>query len=982
VYGFAKTHNMSFRSKILILTFLLLLISLAAVEGVVYYNGKKALEKNTGTHLQYLAEEAVEEANSYVFEVYREFEKWSQSELLQDLTGEDSGRKIREFLLKKQQKLPSLIDANVVDVSGNIIASLSGDFKQTNLSRKKSFQHAITGRPHISDIHLDKQRGKWVMDFAVPIESRLGQEKFHGVLAVRREMGNILEGFTAYFSEHHSDMAKGRSFVPTVLLLRKDGLVIGESISEEGRLFQHNVFEQGIFPQQLFDQGLGGYFIKKDFKGKDFLVGYSFDDFGQDFFKANWDGFALQDTRQVFLPVIWMRNIIIQLGIFIILGAVFAVMLISKNMTQPVWRMVTAANQVAQGDLDTHIDHVAKDEFGVLAETFNKMIGDLKKQKTELLNRESYVSSVFGATEESIVVVDEKGVIKEFNRAAEETFGYLAEEAVGRNINDLVPSLYREGHDGNPFGEAQEDKAEDTGKGYREMEGLRKNGNKLLLNITMRGVLLPATNRKIFVGIMRDISQHKTIEEKVELLARFPDENPQPTMRFSKDGVMLYANKAALPLLHAWDCKVGDVVRDYWHSIISEVLINKRRKEMEVTWDDRIYSLSFVPLADFGYVNIYGFDVTDQKKANSELRESEARISSIVKAAIDGIITVNDGGIVQLFNPAASKIFGYEPEEVVGKSIRMLMPTTLDRSQYDKYLANYVKAGEKKVVGSRQEVYGQRKDENVIPLDLSLSEVIMPNGQRIFIGIVRDITERKQAEAEVKKAMAAKDDFTSMVSHELRTPLAISKEALSLILRKKAGEVTAQQEEIITMASANIDRLGYLINDILDATKVSAGKMALSKETLNIINLVRENFEGWKLKAETKNIELTLTAAEEVLTMPIDRVRFMQILSNLVSNAIKFTPEFGKIEIIVEEMADMVKFLVRDSGVGISEEDIPKIFQKFQQLERKYGPGKQGTGLGLNISKSLVELHGGQMFVDSKVGKGTTFAFTIPKTPK
>jgi len=151
---------------------------------------------------------------------------------------------------------------------------------------------------------------------------------------------------------------------------------------------------------------------------------------------------------------------------------------------------------------------------------------------------------------------------------------------------------------------------------------------------------------------------------------------------------------------------------------------------------------------------------------------------------------------------------------------------------------------------------------------------------------------------------------------------------------------------------------------------------------INIIDLVNESFEGWILKAETKHIDLILDVPKEALIIFVDRVRFMQILSNLVSNAIKFTPEFGKIEIIVEEIANAIKFLVRDNGVGISEEDIPKIFQKFQQLQREYGPGMQGTGLGLNISKSLVELHGGQMFVDSKKGEGTTFAFTIPKNQK
>jgi len=247
----------------------------------------------------------------------------------------------------------------------------------------------------------------------------------------------------------------------------------------------------------------------------------------------------------------------------------------------------------------------------------------------------------------------------------------------------------------------------------------------------------------------------------------------------------------------------------------------------------------------------------------------------------------------------------------------------------------------------------------------------------------RRVAERTQEleklNEELKNLNKMKSDFISAVSHELRTPLAISKEALSLLLRKKVGALSEQQEGIVSMANANIDRLGYLINDILDASKINADKMMLNKEMINVVDLVKEVFEAWQLKAKTKHIQFTLSIPEEPLMIDVDKVRFMQILSNLVSNAIKFTLESGKVDLVIEEMNDMVKFIVRDNGIGIEKEDISKIFQKFQQLQRTYGPGIQGTGLGLNITKSLVELHGGQIFFNSEVGKGTTFAFTIPK---
>lgn len=693
-------------------------------------------------------------------------------------------------------------------------------------------------------------------------------------------------------------------------------------------------------------------------------------------------GFLLVVGWVVFSPVRQPGNIVIVVTVLIILCAWGVALKISGNLVRPVAEIVNAADQIAKGNLDVRVKCASSDELGVLANALNKATEDLKAKKAQFLTGKTYVNALFNAAGESIIVIDAKGAIEVFNRAAEVMFGYKAKELIGQNLKILMPSPYREEHAQYLDNYHRTKRPKVIGKGRREVEGVRKDGTIFAIDITVNEVVLPDTGRTVYIGMVRDISEYKKTAKEIESLARFPNESPHPVLRLGKDGTILYANKAGRVLLHAWDREVGEVVREYWCKVVLDVIESGKNKEVEAACDESILSLTFVPLPDFEYVNIYGLEITGRKRINSELRESEARISSIVKAAVDGIITVNDQGVIQLFNPAASKIFGYQAEEVVGKSVRMLMPPTLDRTEYEHYLSNYVRAGEEKVVGSNQEISGRHKNGDIIPLDLSLSEMIMSNGKRLFIGIVRDITRRKLAEEEIKKAMAAKDDFTSMVSHELRTPLAISKEALSLILRRKVGDIPPQQEEIIAMASSNIDRLGYLINDILDATKVSAGKMTLNREMINIIDLVKESFEGWKLKTETKHIDFTLKAPQGALVVYIDRVRFMQILSNLISNAVKFTPEFGGISVIVEEMTNAVKFFVKDTGAGISDEDMPKIFQKFQQLQRVYGPGIQGTGLGLNITKSLVELHGGQIFVDSKLGKGTTVAFTIPKTQR
>ena len=180
------------------------------------------------------------------------------------------------------------------------------------------------------------------------------------------------------------------------------------------------------------------------------------------------------------------------------------------------------------------------------------------------------------------------------------------------------------------------------------------------------------------------------------------------------------------------------------------------------------------------------------------------------------------------------------------------------------------------------------------------------------------------------------------------------------------------------MASSNIDRLAVLINDILDVSKLEAGKIELHKENVNVVDVVKKHVAGWKLKTNAENIILNFVAPDSPILLMLDEPRFLQILSNLMSNAVKFTPEGGVIDVSVKELSTKVEFSIRDTGPGIAEKDMPKLFEKFKQLKRTYKAGIQGTGLGLNIVKSLVELHEGEIKVESELNQGTKFIVSIP----
>ncbi len=367
-------------------------------------------------------------------------------------------------------------------------------------------------------------------------------------------------------------------------------------------------------------------------------------------------------------------------------------------------------------------------------------------------------------------------------------------------------------------------------------------------------------------------------------------------------------------------------------------------------------------------------DITLRKDAEEE----RSRLAAIVDSSNDSIIAKTLEGIIISWNRAAERLYGYKAAEVISQSISILVPP--DRPLEIQEILNRLKQGEKI---EELETVRVRKDGQHINVALTISPI--KNGSGKIIGassIARDITERRRAQRQIEEASRLKSEFTSTVSHELRTPLAISKEALSLILRGKVGDVAEKQKEILILANANLDRLAFLINDVLDFAKMEAGKLEVHKELIDIIPILQESYDGWKLKADSQKIDLRLTAPDKPIILLVDKIKFLQILANLLNNALKFTPEGGRINLRVEDMPAVVKFSVMDTGPGIAQEDIQKLFQKFQQLKRTPGPGYQGTGLGLNIAESLIKIHGGTIHVESELGKGSQFVFTLPKTQK
>ncbi len=367
-----------------------------------------------------------------------------------------------------------------------------------------------------------------------------------------------------------------------------------------------------------------------------------------------------------------------------------------------------------------------------------------------------------------------------------------------------------------------------------------------------------------------------------------------------------------------------------------------------------------------------------------QLQDAAAKTQGIVDTAVDGIITIDECGQIESFNNAACTIFGYTEEEALGRNVSLLMPSP-DREQHDSYLQHYAQTQIKKIIGIGREVVGQHKDGTTFPLDLSISEVCL-RSRRTFTGIIRNITTRKHAEEELiatrDQALAAahaKSAFLANMSHEIRTPMNGVIGMTSLLLD---SGLDSNQQDLAETVKHSGEHLMTLLNDILDFSKIEAGKFDLEMTNFDLRLAIEEIMELLAEKAHAKQLDFVgLVNAAVPTALRGDPGRIRQILLNLLGNALKFT-EQGEVavEVTVKEEWDqeiLLRFQVSDTGIGLSKNAQERLFQSFTQADtsttRKYG----GTGLGLVISKQLAEMMGGAIGVESQVGVGSQFWFTI-----
>ncbi len=611
-------------------------------------------------------------------------------------------------------------------------------------------------------------------------------------------------------------------------------------------------------------------------------------------------------------------------------------------------------------------------------------------------SKESLLAAIVESSEDAIISTDREGKILSWNKGATNLYQFQPDEMIGKSIFVLYkPELH------NQMNVVRQQVLQGVTVDRFETERIAKDGKVVDISLSVSPI---KNSQGAIIGvatISSNISSKKKMEEEVKRLNSINqailDNSFYMVISVDKEGIIQTFNKAAE---HLTGYKAQEVIGKTTPIIFHDVEEVERRSRLlskelgrsitgfdvftakaelgifeENEWtyirkDGTRFPVLLIPstIRDEKH-NITGYfgilrDMTDQKRLQIALEQNEKRFRALVDNALDSVITIDCDGVIHSFSLSSEKIFKYSPAEMIGNNIRVL----LDDKEADEILGFLFK-DEESFTGIRREVTCKRRNDVAFPAEISINKMIIDE-RPWYIWITHDITERKKLDR-------MKREFISTVSHELRTPLTSIKGALGLITHGKSGSVSPQAQKLLEIALRNSDRLVRLINDILDIEKIETGNLVYNIDKHDLIPLVKNTIEINTPMAQEFNVNLSFRSEIDSVMVSVDPDRLIQVLTNLLSNAIKFSPKGETVLVEVTKMHDLVRVSVIDKGPGIPSNFHTRIFTKFAQVDSSDKRQKSGTGLGLNISKSIIEKFGGSIGYNSQEGNGSTFFFEL-----
>jgi PAS domain S-box-containing protein len=484
------------------------------------------------------------------------------------------------------------------------------------------------------------------------------------------------------------------------------------------------------------------------------------------------------------------------------------------------------------------------------------------------------------------------------------------------------------------------------------------------------------------VVLLQDITERKQAEEALqrseELLRTLADSAPSMIWIADPDGTITFRNKQwieytgifptenannwAQLVLHPDDL---DRFTQAWQQALKEgydyeIKVRHRRHDGVYRW----FITRAIPVRDTsGRITAWYGSSTDNDERKL-LEEERGKYTAIIAFSDDAVVSKTLDGTITSWNHAAERMFGYTPEEAIGQHITLIIPPELRREEED--IIGKLRQG---IHIDHYETVRVRKDGTKVDVSLSISPVRDRMGNIIGAAkIARDITERLELERR-------KDEFISTASHELKTPITTLKGFTDLLLRKFKRQGMQEEVPILTRMDAQIKRLTRLIDELLDASKAQAGQLVYEEEPVDLAALLQETVEV----LQPSNPTHTLIVRETTHAMVMgDKDRLGQVLTNLISNAIKYSPQANQVDLAITTSDKTVTLRIRDDGIGIPKAHQKHIFDRFYRARDPHSKAFPGLGIGLYIAHEIVKRHGGEITVESEEGKGSTFVVSLP----
>ena len=352
--------------------------------------------------------------------------------------------------------------------------------------------------------------------------------------------------------------------------------------------------------------------------------------------------------------------------------------------------------------------------------------------------------------------------------------------------------------------------------------------------------------------------------------------------------------------------------------------------------------------------------------------------SGLLAIAADAVIAVDDEQRIIFFNEGAERIFGWSAPEVGGQYLEILLPERF-RAAHRGHVHGFGAAlGRARLMGERQPISGLRKSGEEFAAEAAIQRIEV-EGRNVYAAVLRDISARQRAEDALHQAVKSRDDMMGIVSHDLRNPANAVKMLARSILEGAPGEASEGVLERVAIMRQAAEQIDALIQDLLDITRLEAGRLTVQAAPEDVATIVTRSIDGLRPLAEAGGVTLSATLSSSAVQVLADADRLIQLLSNIIGNAIKFTPAEGSVSLTVVARDAEVEFDVTDTGEGIAPDQLPYVFDRFHQAGSGRRASRHGAGLGLPIARGIVEAHGGRIWIESAPGAGTTVRFTLPR---